>query len=96
MIADELFANRKIPRRVAFTVSEVHTLIDMIARGLGIALVPQSISRKAIAADLAKLPLADKQSSPWTVSAAFLPGDRGTGLATDFLTPSSNRDRRTS
>ena len=60
MITDELFADRKTPRRVAFAVSDVHTLIDMLNRGLGIAVVPQSISRKSIAAALSTVHIADQ------------------------------------
>jgi DNA-binding transcriptional LysR family regulator len=86
MITDELFANRKVPRRVAFSVSDIHTLVDMISRGLGVAVVPQSISRKVIAADLGKLAISDDSIPPWTVSAALLPAERGTGLAAEFLT----------
>ena len=85
MITDELFADRKIPRRVAFAVSDVHTLIDMLNRGLGIAVVPQSISRKSIAAALSTVHIADQPDAPWTVSASFLPVDAGTSLATELL-----------
>jgi DNA-binding transcriptional LysR family regulator len=85
VVTDELFAKRKIPRRVAFTVGDIHALIDMINRGLGIAIVPQSVSRKAIAAQLHALPITDLRDPIWAVSAAFAPAENGQGLATEFL-----------
>jgi DNA-binding transcriptional LysR family regulator len=85
MVTDELFAKRKVPRRVAFTVGDIHALIDMISRGLGIAIVPQSVSRKVIAAELHAVPITDQRDPIWTVSAAFTHTEAGTGLATEFL-----------
>jgi DNA-binding transcriptional LysR family regulator len=85
MVTDELFATRKIPRRVAFTVGDIHALIDMLDRGLGIAVVPQSVSRKTIAAGLRTIQIVDRRTPIWTVSAAFTHPERGTALATEFL-----------
>ena len=85
MVTDELFAMRKIPRRVAFTVGDIHALIDMLNRGLGIAVVPQSVSRKTIAAELRTLHITDQRDPIWTVSAAFPHPEKGTALATEFL-----------
>ncbi len=85
VVADEMFAKRKIPRRVAFTVGDIHALVDLITRGLGIALVPQSVSRKAIAADLHTLSLAEQRDPIWTVSAAYAHSEKGSGLTTEFL-----------
>jgi DNA-binding transcriptional LysR family regulator len=85
VVTDELFAKQKIPRRVAFTVGDIHALIDMINRGLGIAVVPQSVSRKVIAAELRALQISDHRDPIWTVSAAFPHVESGTALATDFL-----------
>jgi len=85
MVTDELFASRKIPRRVAFTVGDIHALIDMLHRGLGIAVVPQSVARKTIAAELRTIQIIDPRSPVWTVSAAFPHAEKGTTLATEFL-----------
>jgi DNA-binding transcriptional LysR family regulator len=85
MVTDELFAMKKIPRRVAFTVGDIHALIDMLNRGLGIAVVPQSVSRKTIAAELRTLHITDQRDPVWTVSAAFPHPDKGTALAEEFL-----------
>lgn len=85
MITDELFATRKIPRRVAFTVGDIHALIDMLHRGLGIAVVPQSVARKTIAAELRAIQVVDQANPTWTVSAAFPHHEKGSTLATEFL-----------
>ncbi len=85
VVTDELFTRRKIPRRVAFTVSDIHALVDMLNRGLGIAVVPASVSRKTIAADLRTLGLAVHPDPLWTVSAAYSRTEDGTGLTTEFL-----------
>lgn len=85
VVNDELFAKKKIPRRVAFTVGDIHALVDMLHRGLGLAVVPQSVSRKGIAEDLRKLHIADQRDPIWTVSAAYPHPEKGAGLATEFL-----------
>lgn len=85
MVTDELFATRRIPRRVAFTVGDIHALIDMLDRGLGIAVVPQSVARKTIAAELRTIPIADQHTPTWTVSAAYTHPEKGATLATEFL-----------
>ena len=85
VVTDELFTRMKIPRRVAFTVSDIHALVDMLNRGLGVAVVPASVSRKTIAADLRKLGLAVHPEPLWTVSAAYTRAEDDTGLTTEFL-----------
>lgn len=45
-LADDVLAAAGIHRRVALEVTDVHSLLDLIACGLGIALVPQSFSVK--------------------------------------------------
>lgn len=84
VVTDEIFAKRKIPRRVAFTVSDIHTLVDMINRDLGVAIVPQSVSRKDIAAELRVLNL-EQRDAIWTVSAVFARSEKVSGLTAEFL-----------
>ncbi|MFK4805883.1 MULTISPECIES: LysR family transcriptional regulator [unclassified Microbacterium] len=84
VVTDEIFAKRRIPRRVAFTVGDIHALVDMINRGLGVAVVPQSVSRKTIAADLRTLSL-EQRDPVWTVSAAYAHSERTSHLTTEFL-----------
>ncbi|MDB5527323.1 MAG: LysR family transcriptional regulator protein [Devosia sp.] len=42
-LIDEAFFDAGIERRVAFEVSDLGTLLDLVERGLGIALVPESV-----------------------------------------------------
>ena len=45
-LADRVLAAAGVERRVSLEVSDVHSLLDLIASGLGVALVPQSFSAK--------------------------------------------------
>jgi DNA-binding transcriptional LysR family regulator len=45
-LADRVLAAAGVERRVALEVTDVHSLLDLIAFGLGVALVPQSFSVK--------------------------------------------------
>ncbi|WP_236796231.1 LysR family transcriptional regulator [Amycolatopsis sp. GM8] len=45
-LADEVLAAAGVHRRVALEVTDVHSLLDLVACGLGVALVPQSFSVK--------------------------------------------------
>ncbi|MCU1440752.1 MAG: LysR family transcriptional regulator [Rhodoglobus sp.] len=67
---DDVFEQHDVRRRVNFTVNDVHTLLDLVTRGLGMALVPRPISNKPQAAGLAKVELADAGIPKWLVTAA--------------------------
>jgi len=80
---DALARAHGVHRRVSCTVNDVHTLIDFVSRGLGLALVPQNIANKPEAATLTQLQLpagttdwvvsaVSAQRSPGSVSAAHL------------------------
>lgn len=58
-----------IRRRVRCTVNDIHTLLDLLHRGLGIALVPLPISAKPQAAGLATVRLPAGETPQWEVSA---------------------------
>jgi len=45
-LADRVLAAAGVERRVALEVTDVHSLLDLVAFGLGVALVPQSFSVK--------------------------------------------------
>jgi DNA-binding transcriptional LysR family regulator len=45
-LADEVLAGAGVDRRVALEVSDIHSLLDLVECGLGVALVPQSYSAK--------------------------------------------------
>ncbi|AOS61521.1 LysR substrate-binding domain-containing protein [Actinoalloteichus hymeniacidonis] len=58
-----------VGRRVRCTVDDIHTLLDLIHRGLGIALVPQHVAAKPQAAGLVTIRLPAATSPQWIVSA---------------------------
>ena len=66
---DAVFARRGLTRAVRCSVDDVHTLIDLVRRGLGIALVPQHVAFKPEARSLARVELAPGESADWIVSA---------------------------
>jgi DNA-binding transcriptional LysR family regulator len=45
-LADRVLAAAGVERRVALEVTDVHSLLDLVACGLGVALVPSSFSVK--------------------------------------------------
>jgi DNA-binding transcriptional LysR family regulator len=64
--ADVVLANAGVDRRVALEVTDVHSLLDLVACGLGVALVPQSFSVKT---DKVRFIGLDEQPPQWqTVS----------------------------
>jgi len=83
-LADRAFAACRTPRHVALEVNDVHTLIDLVRHGLGIAVVPLPIARKEQAATLRAIPLRDAEEH-WEVSIALPDGDRPTPAARELL-----------
>ncbi|MFD6446273.1 LysR family transcriptional regulator [Promicromonospora sp. NPDC060204] len=73
---DDAFAARGVRRRVRFTVNDVHTLLDLVDRGLGVALVPRHVAAKPQAARLVALPVAADGAADWIVSMVTNPTDR--------------------
>ncbi|QAY71991.1 LysR family transcriptional regulator [Agromyces protaetiae] len=66
---DEAAAAHGLGRRVRCTVNDVHTLLDLVQRGLGVALVPQHVAAKPQAAGLASVQLPASSTPEWVVSA---------------------------
>lgn len=66
---DELLAAHGATRRVRCSVNDVHTLLDLVRRGLGIAIVPQHVAAKPQASGLVRASLPGTESADWTVSA---------------------------
>lgn len=62
-------AAQGVGRRVRCTVNDVHTLLDLIHRGLGVALVPQHVAAKPQAAGLVSVQLPQGSTPQWVVSA---------------------------
>ncbi|QEO10673.1 LysR family transcriptional regulator [Protaetiibacter larvae] len=70
-LTDAAFAAQGIERAVRCSVDDVHTLIDLVRRGLGIALVPQHVAFKPEAATLRAVELAAGEAPEWIVSAVL-------------------------
>ncbi len=56
-VTDHALRRAHLSRRVALEVNEVHSLLDLVAHGLGVALVPQSFTHKQTSARF--VPVAD-------------------------------------
>jgi DNA-binding transcriptional LysR family regulator len=55
-IVDSAFAKRRLVRRVVFTVNDMHMLMELVRKGLGIALVPTPLADKPEAECLVRRP----------------------------------------
>lgn len=66
---DSACSSQGVTRRVRCTVDDIHTLLDLIHRGLGIALVPQHVAAKPQAAGLMAIQLPAETTPQWVVSA---------------------------
>jgi DNA-binding transcriptional LysR family regulator len=70
---------------VRCTVNDIHTLLDLVHRGLGVALVPRQIGAKPQAEGLAVLRLPDDTTPRWQVSAVTGASDHAVALAPRLL-----------
>ncbi|MEU4097079.1 LysR family transcriptional regulator [Streptomyces sp. NPDC026673] len=84
-LTDRAFAANRVQRRVALEVNDVHSLIDLVHHGLGVAVVPQPIARKEHAAGLRTVALAGAEDHLWEVSAALPQEDRVSPAARKLL-----------
>lgn len=73
--ADEAFAAARVRRTVALEVNDVHSLLELVHEGLGIAVVPHHFSRKPEARDLVAVRL-DGPDQPYYESVVVLPDAR--------------------
>ncbi|MCU1509398.1 MAG: Hca operon transcriptional activator [Glaciihabitans sp.] len=85
ILNDETFATRGLQRQVAFAVNDVHTLLDLVQRGLGIALVPRPIASKPQANGLVRLPLEQNTDASWRVTAVVGASERSALTAAKLL-----------
>ncbi|HEY3608112.1 MAG TPA: LysR family transcriptional regulator [Pseudonocardiaceae bacterium] len=69
-VTDLAFAAAGVGRRVTLEVNDVHTLLDLVNHGLGMAVVPQPVAGKVQAAELCVLPMPGGAAPIWHVSAA--------------------------
>ncbi|WP_026117045.1 LysR family transcriptional regulator [Nocardiopsis valliformis] len=77
--ADRAFADFGIARRVALQVNDVYTLLDLVRRGMGVAVVPRPVTRKPQAEGLRSV--AVPGPTRWRVALA-LPGAARPSTAT--------------
>jgi DNA-binding transcriptional LysR family regulator len=80
---DAACAARGVTRRVRCNVDDIHTLLDLVHRGLGIALVPQHVAAKPQAAGLSVATLPPGEAPEWIVSA--ISATDGDGFASRLL-----------
>jgi DNA-binding transcriptional LysR family regulator len=69
-VTDQAFAEAGVQRRVTLEVYDVHSLLDLVNHGLGLAVVPRPVAEKPEAAALAVLRLPGGQPPAWRVSVA--------------------------
>ncbi|SFF39882.1 DNA-binding transcriptional regulator, LysR family [Actinacidiphila alni] len=84
-LTDHAFAACGATRQVALEVYDVHTLIDLVRCGLGIAVVPRPIARKESAASLCAVPMTGAGDRGWAVSVAVPDTDRPSPAAQELL-----------
>lgn len=81
-LTDRVLAAECIERRVALEANDVHFLLDLVAGGLGVALVPESFRHKQTTAKF--VPLADEVPR-WELAIATPAGRRLSAAARAFL-----------
>jgi DNA-binding transcriptional LysR family regulator len=82
-VADLTFARAGAERRVVVEVNDVHTLLDFVHQGLGVALVPAPVTRKPHAKGLHAAAVTGPGPS-WQVAVA-VPAGTPAGPATEAL-----------
>jgi DNA-binding transcriptional LysR family regulator len=87
-VTDRAFAAAGVSRRIASEVNDVHTLLDLVGHGLGVAVVPGPIARKK-AGKLVCLAL-PADAPRWDVTIA-LPATVTTAACERFLAPIRKR-----
>jgi len=74
-LLDRTFSALGVARKIGFEVNDVPTLIDLVARDLGIAIIPESVARARLAdkraSPIAAVELTDKNTPCWELVVAF-------------------------
>jgi DNA-binding transcriptional LysR family regulator len=84
-LTDHAFATARTERQVALEVNDVHSLIELVGYGLGVAVVPRPVARKPQAAGLSTVRLAGGPEPMWEVSVAVPASDRVGPAARELL-----------
>ncbi|MFG2474839.1 LysR family transcriptional regulator [Streptomyces fagopyri] len=74
-ITDAAFAAAGVRRTVTLEVSDVHSLLELVGAGLGIAVVPRHFGLKREAGGLTSLPLKGAGDTPYETVAMLPPPD---------------------
>jgi DNA-binding transcriptional LysR family regulator len=82
LLTDHWFAETGAHRRIAFTVNDVGMLLELVARGLGVAIVPESIASRG-PAGVECVPFT-REAPQWKVG-VVVPADRPLGFAAQKL-----------
>jgi DNA-binding transcriptional LysR family regulator len=85
-LTDRAFAAAGVERQVALEVNDVHSLIELVEQGLGVAVVPRHFARKPQAAGLCAVPLTEGPQPVWQVSLARPGGDAASPAARKLST----------
>ncbi|NGO06480.1 LysR family transcriptional regulator [Streptomyces sp. HC44] len=72
---DSVFAAAGVQRTVALEVNDVHSLLDLVQEGLGIAVVPRHFGQKREASGLTALPLKGVAETSYETVAMLPPPD---------------------
>jgi DNA-binding transcriptional LysR family regulator len=83
-ISDQGFAAAGCDHRTTLEVGDVHTLLDLVRAGIGLALVPAPVARKKEAAELVAVAVKDDALADWQISLA-VPEAASTLAAEAFL-----------
>ncbi|MBT2386066.1 LysR family transcriptional regulator [Streptomyces sp. ISL-11] len=81
--ADLAFADAEVVRKVALQVNDVYTLLDLVSRGLGAAVVPRPVTFKEQARGLSAVPL--RSATSWKVAVAVPAAGQPTAAARALL-----------
>lgn len=89
-LIDDAFRGTGIERKTAFEVSDLNTLFDLVSRGLGIALVPESVARdhKGLVVNCAPV---DTEMC-WEVVVAHMTGTTSDAAPAKFLSLIGSRE----
>ncbi|MGW1888100.1 LysR family transcriptional regulator [Streptomyces sp. NPDC001970] len=84
-VSDRAFAEAGSQRLVALQVNDVHSLLDLVGHGLGMALVPRHIADKPQADALSVVHLADGDAAVWRAAVAVPDPERTAPAARQLL-----------
>jgi DNA-binding transcriptional LysR family regulator len=85
-IAERAFTAAGLPIKITMEVNDVHTLLDLVGHGLGVAVVPEHFKNKR-PQSLRAVPIKDEQGLDWNVAVAIAeqPGPAGQALLKQIL-----------